>query len=57
MRGEVKHLRNVLIKNGYSIGMICTELRSKQTTEEEKGPDKGERAAGEPRRNTPCFLP
>ena len=57
IRGEVKHLRNVFIKNGYPIGMIRTALRNKPTREEERGPDKEERAASQPRRNTPCFLP
>ena len=56
-RGEIKHLRNVFKNNGYPIGMIRTALRNKSTTEEERGLDKEERAAGQPRRNTPCFLP
>ena len=57
MRRVVKHLRNVFIKNGYPMGKIRTALRNKPTKEEERGPDEEERAAGQPRRNTPCFLP
>ena len=37
--------------------MNRTTLRNKPTTQEEKGLDKEERDAGQPRRNTPCFLP
>ena len=57
MKGEVKHLKNVFKKNGYPIRIIRTALRNKPTTEEERGEDEEERPTGQPRRNTPCFLP
>ena len=57
IRKEIQHIKEVFMKNGYPRSLINKALRKRPMTDEAEQQDREERRAGQPRRNTPCFLP